>query len=235
MKKFLMLVSIMMSLMFVGAHAQNSEHSIKYLPLNAVFNSTSLEMEFRENNNSIIVDVSIPVNGNAINRTDWFIPGISKDFESFTMGTTSVLAGYRHYIKTNKKFLFYYQTTLKAQTLSFWSKMKYPVGSDLTGYIYATSLGEQIGYQYKINNNLLIEAFLGPEFSRANGRIHSNSTNDANAAQMLSYVKNRFNQSPLGVASDKFTVGQYQGVVAGELTRFLYLWPRFGISIGYWF
>lgn len=204
MKKLLFILLLVSSSAF-------SQIIVKQIPVSFFFNQTTFEIEAREGKNALILNVGIP---NRVNSPNWFN---QSEFITSRMSTNSVLAGYRHY-----KNKFYYQPYIKEQTLSFWNSVAL---GQFKGYVYTTNAGFQTGYQLSYQR-LVFEAYLGPELSRANGKV-------TGPAIMKDYLTNEVNR----VIPSR--VGRSVSICNDEVDitvrSFGYIWIRCGFSVGYRF
>lgn len=206
-------------LLFV-ADSVFGQHIVKVNPMGFAWNSTSLEWEMREGNQAIILDVMIP---ERIKAPSWMN---TNDFLTCRTSVNGVLAGYRRYVKNG----WYWQAYVKEQTFSFWTTMLNIPNTSLEGYMYSTSVGGNIGYQWKYKR-FVADVFIGPEIGRANGNANSYSLTHNDALLMKTYVTNKINELlPSYVHSDVQVNGN---ITNTRINSFAFPWIRVGFTIGY--
>lgn len=235
MKKSIIFLVLFLITLVVRSQDYNT-HVFKFLPVNMFFNTATFEMEFQENKNSIIVDASIPMDRSIIGRS---LGGIYIDPATYSyarMHTYGIRGAYRHYIKSNNQYGYYYEGYVKWQTIDWNSTITLPhngtTAGTVNGYLYTTNIGIQSGYQFVLSKRIVVDLYLiGLEYGRVNGRTHSLSPTMADADYMKQYIQNIIKRLPYN-AQQKSFVSSDKTTVDSRLESILYPWFRCGVSIG---
>ncbi len=227
MKKFIFIFIVALTSFVQG---QERNWIVSFNPTNLYINQANIGIEFHEGKNSIMLNVGIPWNKNAIGKL-----GIEHDDFSFNkLGTECVRAAFRHY--TNDHFGFYYEIAIKEATPRAYFVTQYPSIGTLNGWFYATTGGFQLGYQFVIWKRLTIDFYpLGLEAGVISGRINGLSKTATDAVQLANFVKGDIAVDLPKYMQKNFSIYTDGNVTQGILSNSFLPWLRSGVSIGFRF
>ena len=225
MKKLLVLLVILLESLLVNAQERN--WIISFSPINLYVNQANVGIEFNEGKNSIMLNIGIPWNKNAIGKL-----GIEHDDFSFNkLGTECVRAAYRHYTRDN--FGFYYEISIKEATPRAYFVTQYPSIGTLNGWFYATTGGFQLGYQFLIWKRLTVDVYpIGLEAGVISGRINGVSKTASDAVQLANFVMGDIAVDLPKYMQRNFSIETYGNITQGRLNNSFLPWIRSGFSIG---
>lgn len=215
--------------MAILASAQEYSNVIKFLPTNLYFNQATFEWEQNKGQNSLILDVGIPINRSVYDRFGLDHNGVSFD----KLGTNAVRVAFRHYTSQIHKYGLYGEVSIKEETMGGTFITKNPSVGKIDGYLYSTNLGIQLGYQWHIQKHWVIDLyFFGLEGGRVNGRAQSIAPTSADAIYIYNDIQRLVNKLPRYVQRN-YHEYIYKNNVSAELHSTLYPAPRIGASVGF--
>lgn len=223
-----------------GASAQEkvrqNNATLKWAPTGLILGNIALQGEYNFGKNSLTAKIGIPVNTHHTFEYDY------KDAK-FSMKATSFLAGYRTYL--NKRHLrgFYFEPYFKYVHHTSEGQGHSTLSTDnvtvnFTNEYNAIGLGAQLGVQFLLRKNIIIDFFfLGPEINDARNTLKAveisttlpwTSTQASEARQdILDFVdKFPFIRNRIDVTVDetnKTVTANFKGPLPGY---------RFGVSFG---
>lgn len=201
----------------VMLNAQKYVDIVKFQPTSTLVNSAVIEWEHREGNKAIVVAVGLPFNKKPVK--DWFNAPDSK------LHTYSAAFEYRYYYAKG----FYGGVRVGCQTIDWESKLKY---GNSDGYIFATNLTIQPGYEWVIKRFVIDFYPIGLQFGMANAKAYGYANNQSESQNMYNHVKSLGDKLPNNA---KVMISQDRTIINAESKVFPYPWIRSGISIGYKF
>ena len=127
---------------------------------------------------------------------------------------------------------FYYEPYIRENTIMF-NAIPPTINLKFNSYLYATSLGIQTGYQWRIHNNITIDLyFAGLEVGRANGRLIAYYKNPVDGLKMIDFINQKVEQNLPKYALKNYQIGMLDGAVSATLNNTPYIGFRGGISVG---
>jgi len=213
-------ILILLLALSISTMAQIS-HSVKFNPVGLYFNTSTIEIGFREGNKEITVSGSIPIHSTGIGKL-----GITNEFTGTDLSTNGVRAAYRKY-----KGCWYGEIAAKTFTMSFGASIQQ---GKIESYCYGTSAGIQIGYQY-VNKGFLIDfGIAGIEIGQVLGRVKTLSKSVNDAVYMDKFVSEKVGRLP-GYMVKKYSSYVSGNTMEGQLRSVPLILPRVNIGIGYKF
>ena len=225
MKTKLLFILLMASL---SCLSQDRNWVVSFNPTNLYINQANVGLEFNEGKNSIMLNVGIPWNKDAIGKL-----GISGNDYSFNkLGTEAVRVAYRHYAGKPLNG-FYYEGYLKEQTIRADFVTQNPSTGILKGWLYSTSAGFQLGYQFLFWKRLTLDIYpVGLEAGIISGRINGSAKTNGDALKLAEFVQDKINSDLPGYMKQNWHLDQYDNIVQGRLSNSGFPAFRSGVSIG---